>query len=523
MAGRNMSPANFQPPGPIHSPRLYVGNLSWNIRWQELKEYMKRAGNVIKADVMEEPSGRSKGCGIVTFATMEEAQHAVNTLNNTELDGRLIFLREDKVGEGSGHQTGEPGSSVYVGNLSWQVKWQDLKDHMKKSGHVVRATVMEEPGGGKSKGCGIVEYATKAEAEKAITELNDSDLMGRLIFVRADQKDVRGTNAPRREYTPRPQHHDSWNGQQGGYGGGQQGGYDSYPQSGGYNPMQPPQYNISPGGPAYGGNSHFGGGQQQYPNQNHSYHHGGGHGGHQHAPSSSGGQFGGFTKLYVGNLDWSVTWQDLKDAFKSCGTVVRADVIMEQAGGRSKGFGVVEFANCGEAAMAIARLNNAPMKGRPMFVRIDLRENGQMPFNQNNRNPNKIRVFAGNLSWNVRWQDLKDHFKTALPEGTDFHASVVMEPGTNNTRSKGFGVVEFNTQEEADHAIATLNGTMLMDREINVRMDGKQGGQQQQQRQMHQQQEQVQQQHQQVLDSPGVELSYAPSADPQQDQTFGSF
>ena len=74
------------------SPRLYVGNLSWNIRWQELKEYMKRAGNVIKADVMEEPSGRSKGCGIVTFATMEEAQHAVNTLNNTELDGTSTMI-----------------------------------------------------------------------------------------------------------------------------------------------------------------------------------------------------------------------------------------------------------------------------------------------------------------------------------------------------------------------------------------------------------------------------------------------
>ena len=40
--------------------------------------------------------------------------------------------------------------------------------------------------------------------------------------------------------------------------------------------------------------------------------------------------------VYVGNLSWSVTWQDLKDHFKTIGEVVHADVMMESATGRSK-------------------------------------------------------------------------------------------------------------------------------------------------------------------------------------------
>ena len=47
--------------GPIN--RLYVGNLSWDVKWQELKDFFKPCGTVVRADVMEEPGGRSKGCG----------------------------------------------------------------------------------------------------------------------------------------------------------------------------------------------------------------------------------------------------------------------------------------------------------------------------------------------------------------------------------------------------------------------------------------------------------------------------
>ena len=66
-----------------------------------LKDHFKSAGDVAYADVMREPGGRSKGCGIVEFTNSRDAQNAIATMHNTELDGRLIFVREDRE-EGSG-------------------------------------------------------------------------------------------------------------------------------------------------------------------------------------------------------------------------------------------------------------------------------------------------------------------------------------------------------------------------------------------------------------------------------------
>jgi RNA recognition motif-containing protein len=53
-------------------------------------------------------------------------------------------------------------------------------------------------------------------------------------------------------------------------------------------------------------------------------------------------------RLYVGNLDYSTSWQDLKDHFKPCGNVVFSDVFRDERG-RSKGCGIIEFETRTEA------------------------------------------------------------------------------------------------------------------------------------------------------------------------------
>jgi len=78
---------------------------------------------------------------------------------------------------------------VFVGNLAYSVTWKDLKDHMRQAGDVAHADILPEPGTTKnSKGCGIVEFQTAADAKRAIRELHDTDLFGRPIFVREDRE-----------------------------------------------------------------------------------------------------------------------------------------------------------------------------------------------------------------------------------------------------------------------------------------------------------------------------------------------
>jgi len=74
------------------------------------------------------------------------------------------------------------------------------------------------------------------------------------------------------------------------------------------------------------------------------------------------------TKLYVGNLPYSTSNQELNDMFAAHGSVKSADVIMDRETGRSKGFGFVEMGSEEEAKAAIAALNGQKINGRPLTV-----------------------------------------------------------------------------------------------------------------------------------------------------------
>jgi RNA recognition motif-containing protein len=76
------------------------------------------------------------------------------------------------------------------------------------------------------------------------------------------------------------------------------------------------------------------------------------------------------TNIYVGNLPWATTTDDLYAMFQQYGAVTRAQVVTDRETGRSRGFGFVEMPNEAEANAAIAALNNQPMNGRPLTVNI---------------------------------------------------------------------------------------------------------------------------------------------------------
>jgi len=73
-------------------------------------------------------------------------------------------------------------------------------------------------------------------------------------------------------------------------------------------------------------------------------------------------------RLYVGNLAWTVTDQDLHDVFSEAGQVDSSQVIMDRATNRSRGFGFVEMATDEAADGAIKKLNGREVKGRPIRV-----------------------------------------------------------------------------------------------------------------------------------------------------------
>lgn len=86
----------------IENNKLFIWNLHWNVRWQELKEFFWQWGEVAYASVaLDRESNRSRGFGFVTFVNSEDAEKAKVEANEQELEGRPMYIdfaraREDE-------------------------------------------------------------------------------------------------------------------------------------------------------------------------------------------------------------------------------------------------------------------------------------------------------------------------------------------------------------------------------------------------------------------------------------------
>ena len=156
------------------------------------------------------------------------------------------------------------GNKLYVGNLPYSVRDQDLEQAFGQFGAVTSAKVMMERDTGRSKGFGFVEMGSDDEAQAAINGMNGQPLGGRNVVV----NEARPMEA-------RPPRSGGFGGGGGGYGGGGGGGYGGGRREGGG------------GGYGGGGGGGYGGGRRE-----------GGGGGYGGGAGGGGGRDGGFRSPY---------------------------------------------------------------------------------------------------------------------------------------------------------------------------------------------------------------------------------
>ncbi|KAJ7185419.1 hypothetical protein C8R46DRAFT_881778 [Mycena filopes] len=176
-AAQNSSSSS--PTFPLRDTRtqLFVANLPYRVRWQDLKDLFRRAGTVLRADVSLGPDNRSRGYGTVLLATAEDAGRAVDMFSGYSWQGRVLEVRADRVRDFDQPFANEEveesmyappmGRNLFVGNLPFHVQWQDLKDLFRQAGTIVRADVALGPDG-RSRGFGTVVFATEKDARRAV-------------------------------------------------------------------------------------------------------------------------------------------------------------------------------------------------------------------------------------------------------------------------------------------------------------------------------------------------------------------
>ncbi|KAF8637834.1 hypothetical protein AX17_002464 [Amanita inopinata Kibby_2008] len=230
--------------------QLFVGNLPYRVRWQDLKDLFRRAGTVLRADVSLGPDNRSRGYGTVLLATAEDAGRAVDMFNGYSWQTRILEVRPDRLppdldsplttisGPAITGFPASPASSItstfsapahipnlslhthkfsdefeyspifsvhdiptsnscrnlFVGNLPFHCQWQDLKDLFRQAGTIVRADVALGPDG-RSRGFGTVVFATDIDAEHAMKMFNGYEYNGRVLKVHFDKFTQSGQTA----------------------------------------------------------------------------------------------------------------------------------------------------------------------------------------------------------------------------------------------------------------------------------------------------------------------------------------
>jgi nucleolin len=169
-------------------------------------------------------------------------------------------------------------------------------------------------------------------------------------------------------------------------------------------------------------------------------------------------------KLFVRNLSWSVTEDELYSLFGDIGTVLSVKIPIRREDGKPRGFAFVEMEALADGEQAIARLNGQMLHNRDLVVAFqdETRSNGGGGASSGPVEKN-AKLFVRNIDFTVSESELKSLFDQA---GTVLSVKIAMDRDTNS--SKGFGFIEMATADEAQNAINTLNGTYLNNKDIAI-------------------------------------------------------
>ncbi len=238
---------------------------------------------------------------------------------------------------------------IFIGNLSTQTSWQDLKDHLRGAGRVTHVDMLNNGGA-------IAEFETTDDAMATALKLHRSVLQGNEIFIREDRQDRgrdRDRDNRRDSYRDRDRDRDR--------------GRDSYRSgsSGRDRDRDRDSYRDRDRGGDRGGDR-------------------------DSRPRSRVDE----NTVFIFNIPFSMAWQDVKDLTNPFGSAY-VEVPREHNGSRSKGYATVRFENMEIGKAFVERYNNTELEGRKLSVRFDtsspayvpaIRDGNQSTSNNTNNN-----------------------------------------------------------------------------------------------------------------------------------------
>ncbi|XP_010123611.1 PREDICTED: nucleolin [Chlamydotis macqueenii] len=164
------------------SKTLIVNNLSYAASEETLQELFKKASSI---KMPQTNQGRPKGYAFVEFPTAEDAKEALNSCNNTEIEGRAIRLEFSSPAWQKGNMNARGGfnqqsKTLFVRGLSEDTTEETLRESFEGS---ISARIVTDRDTGSSKGFGFVDFSSPEDAKAAKEAMEDGEIDGNKVIL----------------------------------------------------------------------------------------------------------------------------------------------------------------------------------------------------------------------------------------------------------------------------------------------------------------------------------------------------
>uniref|UniRef100_A0A3P9I285 Polyadenylate-binding protein n=3 Tax=cellular organisms TaxID=131567 RepID=A0A3P9I285_ORYLA len=168
---------------------VFIKNLDKSIDNKALYDTFSAFGNILSCKVVCDENG-SKGYAFVHFETQDAADRAIEKMNGMLLNDRKVFVGRFKSRKEREAELGAKAkefTNVYIKNFGDEMEDEQLKEMFEKYGKTLSVKVMTDSSG-KSRGFGFVSFEKHEDANKAVEEINGTELNGKTVFVGRAQK-----------------------------------------------------------------------------------------------------------------------------------------------------------------------------------------------------------------------------------------------------------------------------------------------------------------------------------------------
>ncbi|KAK6541062.1 hypothetical protein TWF694_008439 [Orbilia ellipsospora] len=165
--------------------KIYIGNISYGIRGEDLEREFSEFGKVVAARVVYDARGLSKGFGYVEFEEQEPASNAVAKMHGLIVDGRRInvqYVLRPERNDGS-PESNPPSRTLFIGNLSFDITDKDLNELFAEVRNCTDVRVAIDRRTGQPRGFAHADFVDVASAEAAKAKLETKSIYGRQVRI----------------------------------------------------------------------------------------------------------------------------------------------------------------------------------------------------------------------------------------------------------------------------------------------------------------------------------------------------